>query len=94
MLKVAVMTDTNSGILQNEADKLGIALLPMPVVINGENYLAGVNLTHDECNSEFPEELKDTYPKMVAEMMEAACAKYYHKLPIPAEASVGDHWIH
>ena len=53
-----------------------------------------VNLTHDECNSEFPEELKDTYPKMVAEMMEAACAKYYHKLPIPAEPAVGDHWIH
>lgn len=48
MLKVAVMTDTNSGILQNEADKLGIALLPMPFVINGENYLEGVNLTHDE----------------------------------------------
>ena len=53
-----------------------------------------VNLTHDEHNSEFPEELKDTYPKMVAQMMEAACAKYYHKLPIPAEASVGTHWIH
>lgn len=53
-----------------------------------------VNLTHDECNSEFPEELKDTYPKMVADMMEAACAKYYHKLPIPAEPAVGTHWIH
>ena len=53
-----------------------------------------VNLTHDECNSEFPKELKDTYPQMVAQMMEASCAKYYHKLPIPAEASVGTHWIH
>ena len=53
-----------------------------------------VNLTHDEHNSEFPEELKDTYPKMVEQMMEKACAKYDHKLPIPAEATVGTHWIH
>lgn len=52
------------------------------------------NFTHDECNTEFPEELKDTYPKLVSQIMEEACAEYYHKLPIPAEASVGDHWIH
>ena len=52
------------------------------------------NLTHDECNSEFPEELKDTYPQMVAKIMQDAAAKYYHKLPIPAEASVGNCWIH
>lgn len=53
-----------------------------------------VNLTHDEINSEFPEELKDIYPKVVSSIMQEAAAKYYHKLPIPAEASVGDHWIH
>lgn len=52
------------------------------------------NLTHDEINTEFPEELKDSYPKLVAKIMQDATAKYYHKLPIPAEASVGDHWIH
>lgn len=53
-----------------------------------------VNLTHDEINSEFPEELKDTYPKMVEQIMERNAAKFYHKLPFPAEASVGLHWIH
>lgn len=53
-----------------------------------------VNFTHDEINSEFPEELKDIYPKIVAKLMQDACAKYYHKLPIPAEPSVSDHWIH
>lgn len=53
-----------------------------------------VNLTHDECNSEFPEELKDTYPKIVEDIMEKAAAKYYHKLPIPAVAEVGQYWIH
>lgn len=53
-----------------------------------------VNFTHDEINSEFPEELKDTYPNVVSKIMEEAAAKYYHKLPIPAVPEVGDHWIH
>lgn len=53
-----------------------------------------VNFTHDEINTEFPEELKDTYPQIVAQIMQEAAAKYYHKLSIPAEPSVGDHWIH
>lgn len=53
-----------------------------------------VNLTHDECNSEFPKELKDIYPKVVSDIMEKAAATYYHKLPIPAEAQVGEYWIH
>lgn len=53
-----------------------------------------VNLTHDECNSEFPEELKDTYPKIVEDIMEKAAAKYYYKLPIPAVAEVSQYWVH
>lgn len=53
-----------------------------------------VNLTHDECNSEFPEELKDTYPKFVEQVMEKSAAKYYHKLPIPAVAEVEKYWVH
>ena len=53
-----------------------------------------VNFTHDEINSEFPEELKDIYPNVVAQIMQDAAAKYYHKLPIPAVPEVGDHWIH
>lgn len=48
MSKVAVMTDTNSGIVKKEADALGIALLPMPFIIDGNDYLEGVNLTHEE----------------------------------------------
>lgn len=53
-----------------------------------------VNFTHDEINSEFPEELKDIYPKVVSQTMQDAAAKYYHKLPIPAVPEVADHWVH
>lgn len=48
MSKVAVMADTNSGITYKEADALGVALLPMPFIIDGNDYLEGVNLTHEE----------------------------------------------
>lgn len=52
------------------------------------------NFTHDECNTEFPEELKDTYPKIVVNIMQEAAAKYYHKLPIPAVPEVNNYWVH
>ena len=52
------------------------------------------NFTHDECNTEFPEELKDTYPQIVSKIMQEAAAKYYHKLPIPAVPEVDNCWRH
>ena len=51
------------------------------------------NLTHDECNWEYPEELVE-FPNIVSKIMEASAAKYCKSVPIPAEATVGDHWIH
>ena len=36
MSKVAVITDSNSGITQKQAEELGIRVIPMPFFINGE----------------------------------------------------------
>ncbi len=44
-MKIAVMTDTNSGILSDEAKELGIFSMPMPVIIDGKNYVEGINLS-------------------------------------------------
>lgn len=46
-MKTAVMTDSNSGLTKQEADSLGIFLLPMPVIIDGETHYEGIDLTHD-----------------------------------------------
>ena len=46
-MKVAIMTDTNSGLGQAEAKELGLYLLPMPVLIDSECYFEGVNLTQE-----------------------------------------------
>lgn len=48
MKKIAIVTDSNSGITQKEAKKLGIYVLPMPFVINGIMYYEDINLTQDE----------------------------------------------
>lgn len=47
-MRTAIATDSNSGITQEQAAKLGIYVLPMPFMINGEMFYEGVNLTHEE----------------------------------------------
>ena len=47
-MKVAVMTDSNSGITQYEAKNLNIKVVPMPFTIDGEEYLEDINLTQEE----------------------------------------------
>lgn len=47
MKKVAVITDSNSGITQEEAKKLGITVLPMPFFINDELYYEDITLSQE-----------------------------------------------
>ena len=42
----AVMTDTNSGISMIEGKEHGLFVLPMPVMIDGKEYLEEVTLSH------------------------------------------------
>lgn len=51
-------------------------------------------LVHDEQLIEIPKELKDTFPKLLENIMLNSAAKFCKSVPIPAEAEVGDHWIH
>jgi len=46
--KVAVITDSNSGITQAEGRALGIRVLPMPFMINEETFFEDINLTQEE----------------------------------------------
>lgn len=48
MPKVAIATDSNSGITQAAARELGIRVLPMPFYINEEQYFEDVTLTQEE----------------------------------------------
>ena len=48
MANVKIVTDSNSGITQKEAEELGVTVLPMPFVINGEEFFEDINLTQKE----------------------------------------------
>ena len=45
MSKIAIVTDSNSGITQKQAEVLGVHVLPMPFMINEETFFEDINLT-------------------------------------------------
>lgn len=47
-MKVAIMTDSNSGITQSLAKELGVYVLPMPFTIDQKEYQEDINLTQEE----------------------------------------------
>ena len=47
-MKVAVVTDSNSGITQAQAKEMGVYVLSMPFMIDGTEYLEDINLTQKE----------------------------------------------
>ncbi len=47
-MKTAVMTDSNSGITPEEGKNIGIYSLPMPVIIEGDVFYEGKNITQEE----------------------------------------------
>lgn len=48
MSKVAVITDSNSGLTQSNAAMLGVKVLPMPFMIDNKDYFEDINLSHEE----------------------------------------------
>ena len=54
-MKTAIVTDSNSGITQALSADLGVYTIPMPFLINGEQFHEDINLTQEQ----FYEKLKD-----------------------------------
>lgn len=48
MKKIAIVTDSNSGITQKQAKELGIYVLPMPFTINGQTFYEDIDLTQEQ----------------------------------------------
>ena len=47
MGKIAVVTDSNSGITQEKGKELGVHVIPMPFYIDGELFLEDITLTQE-----------------------------------------------
>ena len=48
MSRIAIVTDSNSGITQTQAGELGVYVIPMPFYIDGELFYEDINLTQEE----------------------------------------------
>lgn len=48
MSKIAIITDSNSGITQKQGEELGIFVVPMPFMINGQEFFEDINLTQSQ----------------------------------------------
>ena len=55
MQKIAIVTDSNSGITQAQSKQLGVWVMPMPFYINDELFLEDITLTQEQ----FYQRLKD-----------------------------------
>lgn len=75
-MKVAVMTDSNSGITQQQAKELGIFVLPMPFTINGEEFEEDINLTQED----FYDKLMNDAEVFTSQPAAGEVSKYFNKI--------------
>ena len=47
MSKIAIVTDSNSGITQSQAKEMGLHVLPMPFMIDGETFYEEITLSQE-----------------------------------------------
>lgn len=85
MSKVAIVTDSNSGITQKQGEELGIYVLPMPFFIDGELYLEDITLSQEQfyeklgADSEIstsqpsPGDVMDLWDKLLEDYDEIVC---------------------
>ncbi len=92
MSRTAIVTDSNSGITQAQAEQLGISVLPMPFMINGETYFEGVNLTQEEFYQKLKEgaEISTSQPDpdSVLTLWKKLLTGYDHILHIPMSSGL------
>lgn len=92
MGKVAIVTDSNSGITQAEGKKMGIFVLPMPFYINEELFFEDITLTQDEFYERLEGEAEistsQPSPADVMELWDKALETYDEVVHIPMSSGL------
>lgn len=92
MGKIAVVTDSNSGITQSQAKELGIYVLPMPFMISEDTFYEDITLTQEQ----FYEKLKEganvitsqPTPDSVMKMWDSLLTDYDEIVHIPMSSGL------
>lgn len=92
MSKVAIMTDSNSGITQSQAKELGIHVLPMPFFIKEQEYFEDISLTQEQFYEMLTQEVKiatsQPSPEAVTNMWDTLLQDYDEIVHIPMSSGL------
>ena len=91
-MKVAIITDSNSGITQEEGKQLGIRIVPMPFMINGEEYLEDITLTQQEFYAKLGEgsdiSTSQPSPESIMALLDEVLEEYDEIVHIPMSSGL------
>ena len=92
MSKVAIMTDSNSGITQKEAKQLGVHVLPMPFLMGDETYYEDINLTqkgfYEKMESGCNISTSQPSPEAVLDMFKELLKEYDEVVHLPMSSGL------
>ena len=96
MSRIAIATDSNSGITQAQGKELGIYVLPMPFYINDELFLEDITLSQEQFYQRLAEDadVKTTQPAPgdVIELWEKILKDYDQIVYIPMSSGLSSSW--
>ena len=91
-MKIAVVTDINSGITQAQGKELGITVLPMPFMIDGNEFFEDISLTQQEFYGKMEEDMdistSQPSPESIVELWEALLEEYDGIVHIPMSSGL------
>ena len=92
MSKIAIITDTNSGLMPADGEMLGITVIPTPFMIDGVEYLEGINLTQEDFFKKLAEgadvSTSQPSPGMLVELWEKTLKDYDEIVYIPLSSGL------
>lgn len=91
-MKIAVVTDSNSGITQAQGRELGIQVLPMPFMIDEKEYFEDISLTQQEFYEKMAEDLdistSQPSPESIIKLWEGLLEEYDEIVHIPMSSGL------
>ena len=91
-MRIAVVTDSNSGITQKQAAETGVFVLPMPFLIDGATYFEDINLTQEEFYKKLEHDAdistSQPSPESVMQIWDKALEEYDQVVHIPMSSGL------
>ncbi|MBR3761547.1 MAG: DegV family protein [Lachnospiraceae bacterium] len=92
MSKIAIVTDSNSGITPAQAKELGVYVVPMPFMINGDTFFEDINLTKSDFYQKMSEDAEistsQPSPESVLNLWDTLLQEYDEVVHIPMSSAL------